>query len=128
MGRIARHHVCPALNLFTFLMLWVGAMAAWQQVTPPPLPLMPFPSNPQLLFQRREQAMFFHFGINTFANQETGDGKDDPSIFNPQGLVSTFVSLIFGYLVIYLNCLLSCCGNSLVVSMSKCVRRIRCCI
>lgn len=54
---------------------------------PPPLPLLPFPSHQQLVFQRREQAMFFHFGVNTFSGREQGDGTEDPSIFNPEGLV-----------------------------------------
>ena len=54
---------------------------------PPPLPLMPLPSYRQLHFQRQEQTMFFHFGVNTFAGNEQGDGTDDPSIFNPEGLV-----------------------------------------
>jgi hypothetical protein len=65
----------------------------------PPLPVTPFPSGRQLAFQRREQAMFFHFGINTFTDRETGTGYDDPSIFNPQGLVRS----------IHCNCYNCCC-------------------
>lgn len=63
------------------------AMAAMATVTPPPLPLMPLPSHRQLKFQRLEQVMFFHFGVNTFAGNEQGDGTDEPSIFNPESLV-----------------------------------------
>ncbi|KAJ7547294.1 hypothetical protein O6H91_08G078800 [Diphasiastrum complanatum] len=53
---------------------------------PPPLPLLPIPSARQLLFQAREQAMFFHFGMNTFTNSEWGTGKSDPKLFNPSKL------------------------------------------
>jgi hypothetical protein len=65
----------------------------------PPLPVTPFPSGRQLAFQRREQAIFFHFGINTFTDRETGTGYDDPSIFNPEGLVRS----------ISCNCYNCCC-------------------
>lgn len=72
--------------VITFLYELVN-MPAMGEVTPPPLPLLPFPSHQQLVFQRREQAMFFHFGVNTFSGREQGDGTEDPSIFNPEGLV-----------------------------------------
>jgi alpha-L-fucosidase len=44
------------------------------------------PSAAQLQWQRDELAMFLHFGVNTFTDREWGDGKEDPSIFNPARL------------------------------------------
>ena len=46
----------------------------------------PRPSAAQLQWQRDELAMFLHFGVNTFTDREWGDGKEDPSIFNPTRL------------------------------------------
>ncbi|MFA5449907.1 MAG: alpha-L-fucosidase [Clostridia bacterium] len=44
------------------------------------------PSKRQLQLQELGFYAFFHFGLNTFANREWGDGRDLPSIFNPQKL------------------------------------------
>jgi len=44
------------------------------------------PSARQLQWQRLELTAFFHFGINTFTNNEWGTGKEDPNIFNPISL------------------------------------------
>lgn len=44
------------------------------------------PSKNQLDWQHLELTAFIHFGINTFSNKEWGDGKDDPSMFNPKKL------------------------------------------
>jgi len=41
------------------------------------------PSPRQMRWQQLELTAFFHFGINTFTNNEWGNGKEDPSIFNP---------------------------------------------
>lgn len=79
------------IRLGLFGLLALGAMAVEGSApAPPPLPVMPLPSYRQLRFQRQEQVMFFHFGVNTFAGNEQGDGTDDPSIFNPEGLVLSF--------------------------------------
>lgn len=46
----------------------------------------PRPTKEQLAWQRDELALFLHFGVNTFTDREWGDGKEDPSIFNPSSL------------------------------------------
>ncbi|GLJ25934.1 hypothetical protein SUGI_0497180 [Cryptomeria japonica] len=53
---------------------------------PPPLPVLPVPTASQLKWQQREMIMFIHFGINTFTNSERGTGKENPELFNPNGL------------------------------------------
>lgn len=60
---------------------------SWQeQVTTPPLPILPLPTFSQLQWQQREVIMFHHFGVNTFTDSEWGTGQESPSIFNPTGL------------------------------------------
>ncbi|WP_423803037.1 alpha-L-fucosidase [Paenibacillus pseudetheri] len=44
------------------------------------------PSAQQLQWQDFEMGMFCHFGINTFCNQEWGEGLDSPALFNPTSL------------------------------------------
>ena len=44
------------------------------------------PTARQLRWQQLELTAFFHFGVNTFAGQEWGTGKEDPQIFNPTQL------------------------------------------
>ncbi|MBT2760618.1 alpha-L-fucosidase [Paenibacillus sp. ISL-20] len=44
------------------------------------------PSPQQLAWQDMEMGMFCHFGMNTFCDQEWGDGTDSAEIFNPEQL------------------------------------------
>ncbi|XP_022732273.1 alpha-L-fucosidase 1 [Durio zibethinus] len=53
---------------------------------PPPLPILPLPSSPQLQWQLSSMAFFLHFGPNTFTDSEWGTGQANPSIFNPTRL------------------------------------------
>src|SRR5881398_1724524 len=46
----------------------------------------PRPSPSQLGWQRDELALFLHFGVNTFTDREWGDGREDPTVFNPTNL------------------------------------------
>ncbi len=41
------------------------------------------PSPRQLRWQQLQLTVFFHYGINTFTGREWGDGKEDPTLFNP---------------------------------------------
>lgn len=52
----------------------------------PPKPLDPVPTPAQLKWQRRELAMFLHFGPNTYTGREWGDGTEDPAVFDPTDL------------------------------------------
>lgn len=44
------------------------------------------PSDRQFRWQQLELTAFFHFGINTFTNNEWGRGNEEPSLFNPSEL------------------------------------------
>lgn len=47
---------------------------------------LPKPNRGQLAWQDMEMGMFLHFGINTFHDQEWGEGTDSPSTFDPTDL------------------------------------------
>ncbi|HEY4392185.1 MAG TPA: alpha-L-fucosidase [Paenibacillus sp.] len=44
------------------------------------------PSPAQLAWQDKELGLFCHFGMNTFCDQEWGEGIDSPALFNPEQL------------------------------------------
>ena len=44
------------------------------------------PSSKQLAWQKMEFTAFLHFGINTFTDNEWGNGTDSPALFNPTEL------------------------------------------
>lgn len=44
------------------------------------------PSPKQLAWQQMEFTAFLHFGINTFTDNEWGNGTDSPELFNPSAL------------------------------------------
>lgn len=44
------------------------------------------PRPNQTAWMRLERTFFLHFGVNTFRGVEWGDGREEPSIFNPTSL------------------------------------------
>jgi alpha-L-fucosidase len=49
-------------------------------------PVYPIPSAKQLAWSELEYYGFIHFNMNTFTNVEWGEGKENPSSFNPSEL------------------------------------------
>lgn len=47
---------------------------------------LPLPSIPQIFWQNLDRGIFCHFGMNTFCDQEWGEGNDSPELFNPTEL------------------------------------------
>src|SRR5207247_1844238 len=63
-----------------------AAGAGGGNVSAPPASVLPVPTPEQVAWQRLGLTAFFHFGMNTFTNDEVGDGTVSPSMFNPTGL------------------------------------------
>lgn len=55
-------------------------------IVEPPKPVMPLPSERQLVWHELEFYAFVHFNMNTFTNMEWGFGNESPELFNPTQL------------------------------------------
>lgn len=69
------------ITLFIQIVPWVLLAQ-----TTSPKPCGPVPNADQLQWFEMEQYAFIHFSINTFTDQEWGDGSNDPQMFNPTRL------------------------------------------
>jgi alpha-L-fucosidase len=52
----------------------------------PPKPVLPLPTERQLVWHELEYYAFVHFNMNTFTNMEWGFGNESPELFNPTEL------------------------------------------
>ncbi|MGB7848868.1 MAG: alpha-L-fucosidase [Candidatus Acidiferrum sp.] len=63
-------------------------LTLWAAFLPGGVPAQNFsdikPSPQQVAWQDMEIGVIFHFSTNTFLDREWGDGKAEPSVFNPQ--------------------------------------------
>jgi alpha-L-fucosidase len=71
---------CPVLIFLTILI----ARSSPGQTGP--TPVGPLPNSRQIEWYHREMIAFFHFGMNTFTNDNEGDGTASPKLFNPTAL------------------------------------------
>lgn len=67
-----------------FLLSWV--VSNLPAGVAPPVPLEPVPTPQQLAWHEMEMGLFCHFGVNTFLDQEWGDGSESPDVFQPSEL------------------------------------------
>jgi alpha-L-fucosidase len=68
----------------TILLFFFTGFCPAQTATPKPFG--PVPNGNQLLWQEMEFYAFVHLSVNTFTDQEWGNGDEDAKIFNPDKL------------------------------------------
>jgi alpha-L-fucosidase len=68
-------------NSYLLLILLITACSTRE--VKPPAPLLPLPSESQLVWHEMEMNAFVHFTTNTFTGKEWGYGDESPAIFNP---------------------------------------------
>ncbi len=80
---ISTIHKFPRAIVF---ILALTALLGSCEITKPPEPVGPLPSERQLAWQQLEYYSFIHFNMNTFTNMEWGTGGESPEQFDPSAL------------------------------------------
>lgn len=73
-------------RLIFCVLMGVWLMQGYARQSAPPAPCGPLPDERQLAWHSMEYYAFIHFSINTFTDQEWGDGSNNPKVFNPSDL------------------------------------------
>lgn len=74
-----------AFLLFIWAYCW-NVSSLYAQQTSAPAPCGPVPNENQMRWHEMEFYAFIHFSINTFTDQEWGEGGNDSRLFNPTEL------------------------------------------
>ena len=78
-----RQYLIRAKKQLAFIGAFIPLFTAAQTA---PAPFGPIPNARQIEWYHRGIIAFFHFGLNTFAEVNEGDGTASPQLFNPKGL------------------------------------------
>lgn len=74
------------LKEHSFFIAWFVLFVQLSKAQTAPQPFGPVPNARQIEWYHREMIAFFHFGMNTFTNDNEGDGTAKPEMFNPTAL------------------------------------------
>jgi alpha-L-fucosidase len=81
-----KKNIQTTITIFFGILLGVFIHTFFLKTAPPPEPFGAIPTQKQMDWQHLEYYMFIHFGPNTFADVEWGDGKECPKVFYPTDL------------------------------------------
>src|SRR5215208_1982972 len=73
-------------RIFCFIIVFTAIAPLSSSEQAPPVPDGPVPNARQVEWFHREIIAFFHFGMNTFTNENEGNGTASPQLFNPTAL------------------------------------------
>ncbi|GFZ17856.1 alpha-L-fucosidase 1 [Actinidia rufa] len=92
---------CPRLGLaLSFDFIPRPSQYKWKPRRPPPIPILPIITSPQLQWQLSETALFLHFGPNTFTDSKWGTGSADPASLSAAQWVSVAKESCFSRVIL----------------------------
>jgi alpha-L-fucosidase len=79
-------HQAVLLSIKTISIIWITVYPYTCLGQQGPSSVGPVPNARQIEWYHREMIAFFHFGMNTFTNENEGEGIAKPEVFNPSDL------------------------------------------